>query len=348
MAKTPSMKKDTPTREEWQALYQAAMDYKEGAPWGWMYNNDLFGVEDPETGAMTVSCIMGELGEHLALGSYTFPEGFKGLMRMMDDTSYPDHEEMPFVQDCLMCSFEDRDLLTNADRQVIKDLGLRFRGRNAWPLFRRYRPGFVPWPLTASECRLLTVTLEQSLHVALRCRESKRLLQTGHRHTLFARVIRGGGGAVTWEDGTMDARIPQKKYPVGRVDALQVKRCNAVKQHPQVQLELDCFYIPTAISDQEPHYFPLLAVLVDHREGLVLAAEPIEDPTQPADHLVRTLCQFIERYKVRPAKVLSCRNEVYAAISDVARRLKFEVEFVDSLPAVAEFRGEFLRDLPQF
>ena len=54
----------------------------------------------------------------------------------------------------LQASFEDRSELHDKDRQVIKDLGLKFRGRQTWPLFRSYRAGFVPWHLDADEGRV--------------------------------------------------------------------------------------------------------------------------------------------------------------------------------------------------
>jgi len=68
-------------------------------------------------------------------------------------------------QDCLMCSFEDRNELTGADRKQIKDLGLTFRGKNAWPMFRRMEPGFYPWSIDAKECVFLTQAIQQVLVV---------------------------------------------------------------------------------------------------------------------------------------------------------------------------------------
>ena len=44
----------------------------------------------------------------------------------------------------IMLSFEDRDALQEEDLAVIRGLGLSFRGRQAWPLFRSYRPGYLP------------------------------------------------------------------------------------------------------------------------------------------------------------------------------------------------------------
>ncbi len=65
-----------------------------------------------------------------------------------------------------MCSFEDRDLLSNEDRKQIKDLGLAFRGKNAWPVFRQYEPGYNPWFINDEECIFLTHALRQTLFVA--------------------------------------------------------------------------------------------------------------------------------------------------------------------------------------
>jgi hypothetical protein len=39
-----------PTLNDWRRLYQAAMSFKEIAPWEWMAETDVFGVQDPERG----------------------------------------------------------------------------------------------------------------------------------------------------------------------------------------------------------------------------------------------------------------------------------------------------------
>ena len=69
------------------------------------------------------------------------------------------------IQDCLMASFEDWEEIEPKDREVMKALGLKFRGRNAWPLFRSFLPGTFPWYLTAAEARYLTICLGQALLV---------------------------------------------------------------------------------------------------------------------------------------------------------------------------------------
>ena len=60
-----------------------------------------------------------------------------------------------------------RDLDKN-DLKVVKDLGRKFRGSNAWPQFRSMQPGYLPWFLTEDEAKFLTLCLAQARQIALR------------------------------------------------------------------------------------------------------------------------------------------------------------------------------------
>ncbi len=39
-----------PTLQDWSALYAAAMEFRQLAPWQWMYDEAVFGVKDPVSG----------------------------------------------------------------------------------------------------------------------------------------------------------------------------------------------------------------------------------------------------------------------------------------------------------
>jgi hypothetical protein len=45
------MKNDKqPSHQDLKALYSAAIEFKNAAPWDWMHDSDLFGVKDPVSG----------------------------------------------------------------------------------------------------------------------------------------------------------------------------------------------------------------------------------------------------------------------------------------------------------
>ena len=39
---------ETPTMDSWRSLYEAAIQIKELAPWQWMFEGQVFGVQDPD------------------------------------------------------------------------------------------------------------------------------------------------------------------------------------------------------------------------------------------------------------------------------------------------------------
>src|SRR4051812_29568907 len=135
-----------PTSEQWRKLYELARQIQELSPWSWMTEVDVFGVQDPETDEVGYVSVMGAAGEHFAISVYRGAEGLHHFLfiedsytMMEDDDVAPDILDVPQIQ----LSFEDRDALTANDRTVIKELGLKFRGHKAWPLFRSFEPGWL-------------------------------------------------------------------------------------------------------------------------------------------------------------------------------------------------------------
>src|SRR5205085_8579894 len=145
------------------------------APWEWMDESEIFGVESPEDGEIGFVSVMGARGEHLAIGIYLGAEGLYGFWDFQNEG----HEKEPlalFDIPQLQASFEDREQLKKEDREVIKKLSLKFRGKQNYPMFRSSKSGFMPWFITSKEARFLIYIIEQTLEVAPRVRENPMIL----------------------------------------------------------------------------------------------------------------------------------------------------------------------------
>ncbi|MCL6601054.1 MAG: hypothetical protein K6T81_20315, partial [Alicyclobacillus macrosporangiidus] len=160
------------------------MAFRKLAPWEWMYDDDLFTVVNPETGVTGYCVVMGALGEFFGLGVYRGEAGWRSLQTMRNEEG---REETLYAQHALIASFESSQDVDKRDREIIKQLGLHFRGKTAWPLFRSYVPGYLPWYLTGEEARFLTVALEQAADVAKRLRDDSDLLVSRDPGTVFTR-----------------------------------------------------------------------------------------------------------------------------------------------------------------
>lgn len=326
-----------PTREEWNSLYQAAIDFKRLACWEWIYGDDIFGVVDPETGETAYCCIMGNGGEHFAVAGYLGPEGLSGILGMLSGEIDPDSSDAMFIQKCLMCSFEDRAFLEAEDLRTIKELGFKFRGRNEWPLFRHHEPGLVPWFINAGQCRFLTHILRQALEVALRCQNGREILDHETPFTFLTRVCQKSVG---WVDQYVTVKPNEPRFASFYIqDEILLKKIKVYKPGRNLILEADTYYVPTPIREDDRPYFPKIGVLLDHHGGLAVSFEMIKDIQEEGYKCIDMLINFIEQNRVMPAKLLVSKYETYYLYLDVCQQLGLPLEMVEHLEYSEEFRN---------
>jgi len=162
----------------WQRLYAVATKVREMEPWLWMEETDIFGVQNPDKKDEVVFVsIMGLLGEYHAVALYVGAKAVTQFWQMQEMAG--DNEAMANVMfdiHQIHAAFGKKSELDPQEKRVTKELGLAFKGANAWPYFRSYRPGYFPWVVDAEEARLLILALEQILDVAPRVKENRRLL----------------------------------------------------------------------------------------------------------------------------------------------------------------------------
>jgi len=266
------MAENPPSLEEWRRLYKASVDVKALAPWEWMTEDIVFGVQSPETEQLGFVSVMGMLGEHFAIAVYLGAKGLYGFWAVEAEAEgdSPEHIlEIPQLQ----ASWEDRNTLRPEDRAIIKELGLKFRGRNEWPMFRGYRPGYVPWFLEAEEARFLAEVLEQALDVIERLDEDRSLLKPEDDESYMVRVPRREGSSVVWEDRIV--RIPPPG-PVAIRMMMDVELLKALKSRRQGGhvLEVDFFMFPGPLRDRgDRPYYAYQLLTVESKSGFIVGHE---------------------------------------------------------------------------
>lgn len=324
-----------PTLGEWQLLYEAAADFKQAACWDWMEETDVFGVQCP--GGMIYYCsIMGGGDAHFGIAAYRGTEGLNTFLESLDGAIGSDFF---YRQDCLMCSFEDRKMLAKEDRQVIKSLALKFRGRNQWPLFRDYSPGWYPWVLTASQCSSLTHILRQGLAVSLRCREDKRFIyRKGTK--LFVRALRqNAAGERDWVDCYREPPPTERTFAVFRLqDEVLTRRLKNIKPSHADAVEADLFHIPTPIQDGGRPYFPFICVLMEKASGLVLATEMVTNIKDDGHLLLSLLIDVILSSGKKPAVIYVAEEAVEQLLAAFGEQIGIAVQLTQRSTAMREFR----------
>jgi len=322
------MSENAPTREEWHRLYKTAIQVKQLAPWEWMTENKTFGVQNPETGALGFVSVMGTLGEHYAAALYL---GGQALYRLWDlENSGPLADPRQLLEiPQLQASFEDRELLDERDRATIKDLALKFRGRQSWPQFRSYRPGYFPWYLEADEARFLAVALEQLCEVAPRFKASSSLFSTPDDEHHFVRVPRQEGEALVWEDKVLHVPFEEKVFLDIPMDTRALNYLKTLLAS-KCQVEIDFFMLRARIQENrdERPVMPYALLCVDAQSGMVLDVQLLEArPSLEAmwSMLPTQVVQQLAKLHLRPAAIRVRSDLLQQMLTPVSDALGFKL-----------------------
>lgn len=340
------MRPSIPSDQEWSELYKSAIEFREIKCWDWMEDSELLGVQNPVDGEISYCCVMGALGQVFGLNGYLGSEGLEGYFRLQSSKDGDtDQIEAFFLQKCLAVTFGNRNLLMKEDREILKRLGLTVKGRNAWPLFRSYQPGYQPWHLTKEETLFLTVILQQAREVALNFKESWHLLNPPSKEHCLVRMPIKEGGNLQWKDRWLKFPEPRKaEFVIPPVDEVRLKRIKNSNFRKSNIWECDLFHAPTAIWGEERPYFPLAFLLVDHQTGLILKQE-LSEHTGYQSNFQKVFLKFIEDIKSLPKEVRVKKEEVYRLLEPLISYLGIRLVPTQLIPALEEAKEGMLEFL---
>jgi hypothetical protein len=318
-----------PSLQEWENLYRTAIDFWQVQPWQWISDTDLFGVKDPEDGEIGYCCIVGALGEFLGLVVYLGTEGLESYLKIQRSES--PEEDVLGSGKCLTASLEDRKTLQKPDLEVIKRLGLRFRGAKSWPLFRSYQPGYYPWYLNQRQVRFLTHALTQAADVTLRIKQDRVLLSSSEKGQYLIRITEKNGPDLHWRDEWLaPASLERAKCGVPVPDELRLQRIKKREVRQVGIWEVDFSLIPMPIQEGQRPFFPLCLLIVDQASGFVLRSH-LESKDRHGPEFQNQMLSAIEEISLLPQEIWVKRDEVFQLFEPLVSRLGLKMKRVKRL-----------------
>jgi hypothetical protein len=264
--------------QKWLPLYELADRVKELAPWQWLEESDIFGVQDPDSGEIGFVSIMGLLGEHLCIGVYLGVNALYQFWALSDMADSMDQMELAsrlLTIPQMQASFENREMVEKEDAGIMRRLKLNYRGHTAYPIFRSMHPGCPPVLLDMEKIPFLIHILEQTLDVAPRFEEDESLLHpddVGENEMYLLRVPSEQDGELVWTDKIVPIPEPEVQGISFDLDAATYE---ALKHVPRVgnSVEIDLFMLLAPVNDKQEirPFFPFPLLIVDADSGMVLS-----------------------------------------------------------------------------
>ena len=335
-----------PPAAEWKRLYELAAELKKLAPWEWMDETMIFGVENPDTKEIGFISPMGMAGEHLSIGVYCGAEGLYGFWDFQEVGLEAEPSAL-FEIPQLQVSFEDREALEKQDRDTIKKLDLKFRGSQNYPLFRSIKPGFMPWFITSDEARMLICAIEQTLEVAPRVRENLDILDDDsdtENEVVLVRFAENQDGKFVWRDEMREIPPPAEKEFTVKIPQNLVDELKAFPQAKDLILEIDLFYAPTPVSEKGKRPFiPKMLMMADRNSGMIAGFEmiaPQEAETENFAELARHLFESLQKLTVRPQEIRVAHDDVFDLLKGFNQQLNIKLRQTDDLRAIEAAKEE--------
>lgn len=323
-----------PSLEEWRRLYDAALAFKAIKSWNWMWDSDMFAVQNPADGEFGYCCVLGANREIFGLAVYLGPEGLEGYLEVVSGKiDLKDHAAL-HTKKCLLATFEDRKYLLKDDLAVIKRLGLEFSGSNAWPQFQSYQPGYLPWQLTKDETAYLTLCLQQAKEVALRFKDSPGMLGPSSAGHYFSRLALEKWDILRWEDGWHKPTFLHKMVLIRQsIDENRLEKIEQLDRQKMIW-ELDFIYSPAYVAEKGKRpYFPLTFLWMEQSSYFILFTHMSTQAKYRIEFIEYCLRAF-ESAKVLPEEIQLRKQELLTYLEPLAQRLGIKLRLVKKLKAV--------------
>ncbi len=322
-----------PSKEQWEKLYEVTKMIKKIEPWNFLYDTDIITIKLSERKEPLFCSIMGALGECFAISIYRDYSELSGLYKIRDGADLPSCIIMSY-QNCLTCYFGDRDEMADEDMQVLRDLGLRFRGNNNWIYFRNHKAGYYPWFISYEDCEIL-ISAFQNLYMAILALGQGILVDFDNGDTLLREFSKERDEWINYA-----ASMPEIPYIYDKIkinnELLIKKMMNKKKTANEIECELFCPIMPIQENKSDRPYLPQMFVMADIKTEMMINYEMV----QPEDNKVQLVLDILIDYILkngRPKTIYVRDDKMTGIIADLCKRIDVKLIEQLNLPIIDDF-----------
>lgn len=324
-------------KELWLELYEIAEKIQKLEPWKHLWDMDLLVYLSKPLDDIFYCSVMGHGGMHKAIAIYQ-GEQIHGFFELAKN-QMPEYMLLNY-QECLMCNFIGRQETLPKNREIIKELGLSFRG--TWISFENFEKGYEPSPINIEQVKIMIEVLKNF-------------------YMMFRAIIEQGI-KVDFENGEILARhydkekklflnypaplmLPERHYDTIKVDDEFKKD---IIKLPQTEMELEyefLNYVPIRIRENKEqdgrYYYSIARIIAERKSGFLISYDLIDKNNykNKGDYIIESSESLIDYfYKMgRPKSIYVRDKETKMYLKDIADKAKIKIIVKPKLKAIDEF-----------
>lgn len=339
----------SPTQDDWNQLFKEALRFRKLQSWQYMDNEDFFGIEDPVSGELLFCSVMGSAEEYYGLAAYFGFDGLHTLMRSsVEDLSQNDEEI--YKMHNIICTFEAwNDLLIEEQIQAEK-YDPKLKEDPMCPGFISYEPGYIPFSLSQTECRLMTTILQQVTTISRNVAKDPSYLVPPKEGQILLRRVNSISktGAPVWRNTWVYPPPFVPNFVFMHLDQAEVrKRLASYPIHEEMQWEVEFKHMPFVVEEGFKPYYPKMVFIADHQTGYVLEPIVCNDHESPESKILNHLIQLLDQYQVRPSALYARTPETLNLFSMLCTELGIRLVQSQDLAILDEVVKLLLKNYPR-
>lgn len=326
--------------KQWNELYEVTINIKKFEPWKYLWDMDIITIILPEYEEPFYCSVMGKGGQCFAIAVYKGFESINGFFKLADAKSIPPNQLIRY-QDNLTCYFGDREELSSKELKVIKDLGLKFRGRNQWIYYRSFKPNYTPYILEQDEVIELTYVFK-NLFMSLKAMIEKNLkIDFEEGNSLYRMYDKEQDLWLNFE-GPM--QIPNRQSMTIIIeDELLIENIKKQK-YLKNAVEFDTVFINSVVEDKkyERPIMPKMIVIADSKTGIMLHFNIMLPEDDEIKQILDLFIDFI--INTGKPKTIYVRDEyIHDLLSDLCKKINTKIIISEELPSIDMFAENIFR-----
>jgi len=335
-------------------LYELAFQYKKAKLWKKLYDDEVFAVKLPDGKTGYIS-IMGMAGDYNAIGLYVGREGFNSYrvianIYMSGFESQLLYQECLLRQECLQCTFQNKSELSREEAAEVKDYASRnnitLRGRNSYPQFIKYKPGYCPWVIQAGQD-------EEYMEEALKASIALAGMLDGKspQDIGIGRADKGSGTTILLEPVENGYKISSTELPEalpeeykipGSFNDINVAKLKNTEKRGVWECELVQYPEPVRNSPEEIPHFPMMFLAAEADTGFILPISPVEYFNESCDKMMDMVVEAFLMQDICP-KTIHVRDErSYYFLEGLCKKIKIKLVLQPELPSLDDAEEDLL------
>lgn len=286
------MKRIEASLSEWETLYHYATILGEMKPWNTFTDTDFIVLNRIGEEPVFIS-ILGAARQTYGIALY---EGYYGLAKLNTLLDEAENElasrYLMLDQMNLTCYWGNSDEPSPQQKQIIKNLGYQYRGKNKWLYFKSLKPGYLPYDCDQAEVKRLIDYYKLLIEAITYYRETEMdILFDGYNGYWYSL------DPVTNQWYGYQEDLPEVGESVPYFDITESKQWDAIKNNDQSEmiLEIDAIYLGV-IDAKDGLDRPTLGhmiLIVDADSGLIISATLLEDEQDKYSGLLNLLLDYL-------------------------------------------------------